>query len=102
MKGCIPLALLIFGYILSWVCFDTIYIYKVFGEDLDNIPNRVLNGLQFMGITMSIMGMFTAYDLGMKRLSWKLDGVKADLSYFRAFKTEFCSVLKKLKDLMKL
>lgn len=90
------------GALLADISFDIIYVHKCFGNDLNNIPNRVFYGFHFMGLAMAIMGMFNTYDYARKQLGWKIHGVNVDLSYFTAFKRQFLCVLKKIKASVKL
>jgi hypothetical protein len=96
------LIFLFVGAMLADISFDIIYIHKVFGDDLHNIPNRVFYGFHFMGLAMAIMGLFQSYELVMNQFGWKNEGAKVDLSLFKALKTQVLHVLKKVKAIIKL
>jgi len=96
------LILFFVGAMLCDFSFDCIYIYKFFGDDLNNIPNRVFYVFHFMGLAMAIMMMFRLYESVTKEMGWKPCGVKVDFSYFRALKMQILHVLTKLKGFIQL
>lgn len=95
------LIFLFVGAMLAEVCFNLTYGHAIFGSELENIPNRILYGLHFLGLALAIMEMFDMIKLVKKQGGYKR-GVQADLSYFLALKTQILRVLKKLKAIIKL
>jgi len=90
------LVLFIFGALLCDICHNIVYVYRI-DENLDSIFNRVVYGFHFMGLMMAFMGLMETYFVAVKRLGWKNDGAKVDLSGFKALKREIIHALKKLK-----
>jgi len=89
------------GAMLAEFRFNITYIYEVFGGDLENIPNRVVYGLHFLGLTLAIMGMFDMVKIVKKQGGYK-PRISVDVSYFTALKKEIRRVLNKIKAIIKL
>jgi len=94
------LILFFVGALLCDICHNIVYVYKI-DENLDSIFNRVVYGFHFMGLMMGFMGLMETYFVAVKRLGWKMDGAKVDLSGFKALKREIIHALKKLIHLVK-
>jgi hypothetical protein len=97
----IYLVLFFVGALICDVCNNIVYVYKI-DENLDSVFNHVVYGFHFMGLMMSFIGLMRAYFVAVRRLGWKSDGAKVDLSYFVAVKVQLVRVLRKVKHGMEL
>jgi len=75
------------------ICYNLIYVYRI-DKNLDSVfLNHVLFGFHYMGLMMSFIGLMEAYFVAIKKLGWKNNGAKVELSYFKALKRELKKIV---------